>query len=92
MSPSFLGLSYDGGRGSGSFGGRQGGRRGKGTQRSDIWGRREVEFEITLKMPVAQPVLDLSYNFKKLAREQKITGPSHTCTFFFPPPLSPTSF
>lgn len=60
----------------------------------EAWGRHsevrdlgevgEIEFEIMFKMPVAQPVLDLSYNFKKLVREQKMTGPSHTCTFFFP--------
>lgn len=43
-----------------------------------------TEFEIMFKMPVAQPVVDLSYSFKELVREQKITGPSHTCTFFFP--------
>lgn len=50
-----------------------------------------MEFETMFKMPVAQPVVGLSPNCKKLVREQKITGPSHTCTFFSPP-LSPTSF
>lgn len=42
------------------------------------------EGEITLEMvPVAHPVVDLSRNFEKLAREQKkITRPSHTCTLF----------
>lgn len=52
-----------------------------------MWGEG-TEFEIMFKMPVAQPVVNLSYSFKKLVREQKITGPSHTCTFFFPSSVS----
>lgn len=68
-------------RESGSFGGRCG-----RPQRWTCPGR-----EMTLEtMPVARPVVDLSLNCEKLARQQKITRPSHTCTFFLP--LSPTSF
>lgn len=84
--PEFIRTIIRRGRGPRSLGGRQGGRHGEGTQRSEVfgwggWG--EIEFEIMFKMPVAPPVVD--YNFEELVREQKITGPSHTCTFFFPP-------
>lgn len=49
------------------------------------------EGEITLEMvPVAHPVVDLSHNFEKLAREQKNhQAKSHLYSFFLP--LSPTS-
>ena len=53
--------------------------------RGQRFGGRGQSLKSCLKMPVAQPVVDLSYNFKELVREQKITGPSHTCTFFFSP-------
>lgn len=89
--PEFLRTIIWSGRGPGAFGGRQGGSSWeRHSEVRDLAG--EVKFEFMFKMPVAQPVVDLSYNCKKLVREQKITGPSHTCTFFSPPPLSPFSF
>lgn len=50
------------------------------------------EGEITLEMvPVAHPVVDLSRNFEKLAREQTEKSPGQVTPVLFFLPLSPTS-